>query len=216
MEQGNSGAQSVEFMLATIASRFNGCCRIFAPRYREAHILSFMVEESATEKPENAFKAIDLAFTDVAKASEQYLQHENQGRPFMLVGHSQSTLHGLRLLGSHIDGKALQSKLVASYLLGFWLPEQRIEKDFRSITTCLSEQQTDCIVAYDSYAQDGHKIGKLPIWEKDKLGLNEREKSVCINPLTWTNTLDKISKENHLGSLPIKIFTLDYRSTFGA
>lgn len=77
MEQGNSEAQSVEFMLATIASAFNGCCRIFAPRYREAHILSLVVGESATEKPENAFKALDLAFTDVAKVFEHYLQYEN-------------------------------------------------------------------------------------------------------------------------------------------
>ena len=38
----NSEVQSIEYMLSSMASIFNGCCNIYAPHYREANIQSFM------------------------------------------------------------------------------------------------------------------------------------------------------------------------------
>lgn len=199
MEKDKSEVQAVEFMLATIASAFNGCCRIFAPHFREAHIHSF-----GTDDRESGNKALDLAYEDVADAFEHYIKHENNGRPVMLVGHSQGTLIGKRLLQTHFEGKELEKRLVAAYLVGFWLPVERINNDFDNIGLCESEFQTGCIVSFDTYAEGGSKSGKLPIYEKDKWGINESGAGVCINPLSWTTTLDKVSADKHLGALPFE------------
>lgn len=199
MEDDKSEMQAVEFMLASIGSAFNGCCRVFAPNFREAHISSF-----SSENRQSGNKALDLAYADVASAFEYYIERYNDGRPFILVGHSQGTLHGLRLLHSHIEGTALRDRLVAAYLVGFWLPEERIQKDFDSLSVCETPAQHSCIVSFDVYEEGGFKEGSLPIWAKDQWAVNESEKSVCVNPLTWTITLEKISAENHLGALPFE------------
>lgn len=196
MEADKSAAQATEFMLASIASPFNGCCRIFAPHFREAHIHAF-----TTEDRQSGNQALDLAYQDVAKAFDYYLANENNGRPIILVGHSQGALIGKRLLQSHFDGKPLAEQLVAAYIIGYWLQVERLVKDLDTIGLCINASQTGCIVSYDTYVKGGFKEGSIPIYKKDKWGINESGASVCINPLSWSNTLDKVEAEQHLGAL---------------
>jgi hypothetical protein len=79
----NSEAQSIEYMLLSMASIFNGCCNIYAPHYREAQLQSLM-----PEKFELGTQALDLAYQDVEAVFDYYLTHYNQGRPFIVVGYS--------------------------------------------------------------------------------------------------------------------------------
>ncbi|HSR37306.1 MAG TPA: DUF3089 domain-containing protein, partial [Phnomibacter sp.] len=58
------------------ASPFN-VYRVFAPRYRQAHIHSFSLPDSI------AGPFFDTAYADVKNAFEYYLEHFNQGRPFI-------------------------------------------------------------------------------------------------------------------------------------
>ena len=69
------------------ASVFNACCRIYAPRYRQATLAAFFVEV------DSAAQALDLAYSDVVAAFRYYLATFNHGRPFVLAGHSQGSRH---------------------------------------------------------------------------------------------------------------------------
>ena len=61
------------------ASVFNGSCRVFAPRYRQAHLKAYFQMNSDQSK-----KAFDLAYEDLKSAFKYYLDHWNQGRPIII------------------------------------------------------------------------------------------------------------------------------------
>jgi hypothetical protein len=69
------------------ASAFNGCCRVYAPRYRQATVASF-------RRPEpHGYKALELAYGDVVRAFAYFIEKFNKGRPFLVASHSQGTAH---------------------------------------------------------------------------------------------------------------------------
>ncbi|WP_339723409.1 DUF3089 domain-containing protein [uncultured Paraglaciecola sp.] len=203
MDSKNSEAQSIEYMLSSMASIFNGCCNIYAPHYREANIQSFMAD-----KFEPGTQALDLAYQDVADAFGYYLRHFNQGRPFMLVGHSQGSTHALRLLEQKVDNTPLFKQLVAAYVIGYWLPKDKFTRGFEQILPCNEANQTGCIVSYDTYGEDGLLDTKVPHWyktgwESSQLEDGSTKPTLCVNPLSWTATLDKVDKTAHLGAMPV-------------
>lgn len=203
MQIENSEAQSIEYMLSSMASIFNGCCNIYAPHYREAQLQSFI-----PEKFEAGTQALDLAYQDVEAAFDYYLTHYNQGRPFIVVGHSQGTTHALRLLEQRVDNTQLFNQLVAAYLVGYWLPKDKFTRGFEQIKPCEDTTQIGCIVSYDVYGQGGELDTKVPHWYKTGWEVNRLvddsvKPTVCVNPLSWQRDLKKIPKSEHLGAMPV-------------
>ena len=108
------------WMMANQASAYNGCCNVYAPRYREATIVSYFGEPSVRDE------VLGFAYQDVKRAFEHYLEFYNQGRPFIIAGHSQGSHHALRLLSEVIDSSELHERMVAAYLIGsIVIPEPR-------------------------------------------------------------------------------------------
>lgn len=144
------------------ASVFNGCCDVYAPRYRQATIFSFI------DTSGNGAAALDLAFTDVAAAFDAFIG-EIADAPFILAGHSQGSSHGARLLRERIAGTELADRMVAAYLIGF-----SVEKDQTGgIPACDHANATGCVVGWNATEEDG--AGLFP----DVPAL------ICTNPLTW-------------------------------
>ena len=164
------------------ASVFNGSCRVFAPRYRQANIKAFFVPRSAASQ-----QAFDLAYSDIKAAFTYYLQHENQGRPIIIASHSQGSLHAIRLLQEFFDGKPLQQKLVCAYVVGYQIPLDAFQK----IPVGSSPTMTGCFVGWRTYQQ-----GTTP-----RLVEQENGNSVCVNPLTWTTATAWADKTQNNGSL---------------
>ena len=106
------------FFMSQNASVFNSTCRIFAPRYRQATLSSFLDVDT-----ESGRRAMDGAYADVRAAFQHYLSFQNQGRPFLIASHSQGGWHAIRLLQEFVEAKPLAEKFVAAYCLGSWLPE---------------------------------------------------------------------------------------------
>jgi hypothetical protein len=115
------------------ASAFNGSCKVYSPRYRQATLYSFTKQAG-----ENGKKALDLAYEDVVRAFQYYLLNYNQGRPFVLAAHSQGSWHAYRLLHDFFDNNpALQKQLVAAYIIGF-----KTDSIYKNIPACDSATQT--------------------------------------------------------------------------
>jgi hypothetical protein len=89
-------------MLANQAIAFSGCYRVYAPRYREASIFAFFDGDGR-----NGFPALDLAYRDVLRAFDHFIERKSDGRPFIIASHSQGAIHAQRLLGERIDATPL-------------------------------------------------------------------------------------------------------------
>jgi len=102
------------------ATAFNAAGRVFAPRYRQAHYQAFV-----TQYKEDKDAALDLAYSDVKRAFDYYMAHENKGRPIIIASHSQGTVHATRLMKEYFDGKELGKQLVAAYIIGIATPKNK-------------------------------------------------------------------------------------------
>lgn len=195
-----------EAMMVSQASVFNGCCRIFAPRYRQATFHTFI------KNTNNGRSAMDLAYSDILKAFQYYLEHENNGRPFFIASHSQGTCHGIRLIEEFVDKHECVNRLVASYNIGFQFPEEKFTSgQFQNIKISESPTDTQCVIAYDTYLETGkpaHFFDKAEIYYPNKKKWIKRafKKPIGINPVTWTRSNEKINAiaNGYLGGIIIK------------
>ena len=134
-------------------ARFGGVCRTFAPVYRQATLASI----PAVVAGQNVLPIFGMAYADVSAAWRHYLQHHNNGRPFVLIGHSQGTIHLTQLLAREIEGRPEADRLVSAILLGFnvEVPQGRdVGGTFQRTPLCTRAGQTGCVVTYVSF-RDG-------------------------------------------------------------
>lgn len=184
------------------ASVFNAQCRIFAPRYRQVTFYTFM------EVSTNSHAALELAYLDVLSAFKYYLEHENDGRPFIIAGHSQGSVLGVRLLEEVIDQTELVDQLIAAYLIGFQIPKDKIGRTLKRITAAQSETDHGCIVAYDTFGENGgplhdrdncqHYYHDTKSWEYRK-----HKDVIGINPLNWSTETTLVDASKHKGSVKL-------------
>lgn len=165
------------------ASSFNAAGKVYAPRYRQAHLHAFYPE---INEKEVAKDALDLAYSDVKRAFLTYLEKENNGRPFIIASHSQGSSHAIRLIQELIDGKELQNKLVAAYLVG-WPVNKNL---FQSIKPCIRPEQTQCICSWRTFREKYY-----PPYIKDELPV------IVTNPLRWDTLSTPASRELNKGAI---------------
>jgi len=102
-------------------ARFGSQCRVYAPLYRQVTLTAlraFLAGRATT-----ADRA--LCYNDVHDAWNYYLEHDNQGRGVVLIGHSQGSMVLTELIKNEIDGKPVQSRIISALLLGTSLPVPR-------------------------------------------------------------------------------------------
>jgi len=90
----------------------------------------------------------------VRDAFNYYLQNDNKGRGFVLVGHSQGSFILAELIRREIDGKPVQSRMVSAILLGtvIGVPKGKdVGGSFKSVPLCHSASQTGCVITFASY-----------------------------------------------------------------
>jgi len=178
------------------ASVFNGTCRVFAPRYRQAHIHAFKPSDTM-----RAIQAFELAYADLRNAFQHYLQYENKGRPIILAAHSQGTLHARRLMREFFDGKPLREKLVCAYLLGLELPAD----EFQILPPCYNDTSTGCLIGWRTYRKN-----YIPPYIR-----NEKRASIVVNPLSWTTDTLRVSRRQNEAAVLFQ-FNHPYKHTNGA
>ncbi len=164
------------------ASVFNEKCRVFAPRYRQAHIRAFYIH---TPEADSAF---EIAYADVKEAFEFYLKNYNHNRPIIIASHSQGTKHAGRLLKEFFENKPLQKQLVCAYIIGMAMPVDY----FTSLKPCSDSLATGCFVSWRTFKSES---------PEPQFILDEKFKSVVINPLTWTNETSPVSSQLNKGGV---------------
>jgi hypothetical protein len=165
------------------ASVFNGCCRIYAPRYRQMTLGGFVGYSKSSDE------ALALAYSDVKRAFDYYIAHYNRGRPFIIASHSQGSRHAVILLADAIDGTDLRKRFVAAYIAGTWIPESRFAR-LKTIKPCERADDTGCVLTWSTLA-DGSDAQAQRVAFARRSGLPASladEKFVCTNPISWTRS----------------------------
>jgi hypothetical protein len=179
-EPGEPRARLEKGVLRFQASAFNLCCRIFVPRYRQASLAAVTSIEPA------GLAATELAYGDVLRAFDDFIERRNQGRPFILAGHSQGSIHAMRLLQERIIGRPLAARLVAAYVIGASLPAAIAA---RGAPICAAPTSTGCVLDWNTVRQgheDQRRRERAIIWWNGRYQPVSGLPLVCVNPLTWT------------------------------
>jgi hypothetical protein len=165
------------------ASVFNGSCRVYAPRYRQAHLRMYYIPDTVRAKA-----AFDLAFEDVSRAFQYYLEHLNQGRPFIVAAHSQGTTHAKRLMREFIEPDSqLRARLVVAYILGI-----AVEKSaYQVLQPCKDSLSTGCYISWRTYRKGYH--GRY---------VSDSDTTVAVtNPYSWSTVPGEQPKSLHKGAV---------------
>jgi hypothetical protein len=131
-------------------ARFASQCKVYAPLYRQATLTA--LRAATTANPIAADRA--LGYNDVLDSWNHYLQHDNNGRGVVLIGHSQGSGVLTQLIRAEIDGKPVSQKLISALLLGTSLPVPKgkdVGGAFQHIALCRTASQTGCVITYASF-----------------------------------------------------------------
>jgi hypothetical protein len=138
---------------AAQAARFSSACKVYAPKYRQmtvAAIVAFSAGQDVTA-------AAVRAHGDVVAAWREYLARHNRGRPFVLIGHSQGTLHLIQLIAREIEtNPAVAARMKLAILPGYnvLVPQGKlVGGDFKTTPLCSRPGETGCVIAWTSYRE---------------------------------------------------------------
>jgi Protein of unknown function (DUF3089) len=160
-------------------ARFGSKCRTYAPVYRQVTLAGLRLLLAGR----GGGLSLDhgLQYDDVRDAWRYYLEHDNLGRGFVLIGHSQGSFILAELIRQEIDGKPVQARMVSAILPGATLAVPKgkdVGGAFQHTPLCRSASQTGCIVAYSSFRSTAPppantRFGKVA---------NAEQIAACTNP----------------------------------
>lgn len=187
--------EEAAIVMGYCASVFNAAAKVYAPRYRQATLYAFF-----DDKTTSGMKAIEFAYSDVERAFIHYIKYYNHGRPFILAGHSQGSIHGIRLLQEKIIGTPLESRLVAAYLIG-----GPILRDAPGISPCRSETSAGVVIGWNTYARESDPnffVNSCITWVAGSYQRVHDRPLLEVNPLSWRLNGSNVSASRNPGSLP--------------
>lgn len=158
-------------------------CRMYAPYYRQAVLADYDLPANEAEPYFN------LAYKDVRAAFVYYMQHENNGRPFVLAGFSQGAEMCLRLLKEFGNEDFVKNNMVACYAIGWrFTPQEAAEYTY--IQPAKGADDLGKVIIFNSEAPEVTSSAIVP----------EGVKTFAINPLTWSCGSHKAPKTLNAGA----------------
>ena len=168
-----------QVMAPNYAGPFVRVGRIFAPRYRQASLYTFMTLR------EDAKEARRFAYSDVVAAFRHYVTNYNQDRPFVVVGVEQGGSLAARLLAEEVaSNPKLKARLAAAYLIQTVVPANS-----PPVPACIARDQPGCLAAWVSVFEGEPEraqaiLDRSLVWDQDGQLVNLQGRvPLCFNPL---------------------------------
>lgn len=166
------------------ANVFAPYANLYAPYYRQvdSSLLAFTLEEQA-EILSSYPKA------DVFAALDYYFENYNNGRPFILAGHSQGSNLLCYVLSEYMkENPKIYKRMICAYVIGYSVTEQFLEENpHLKFATCATD--TGVIVSYNTEAEVVEGVNPVLL-----------EGAKAINPINWKTDDTYASKEDNLGT----------------
>jgi hypothetical protein len=206
MSKDHSTFERTEMMLSNQVTPFNDSCNIFAPEYRQATYFSYFAKNS------DGTKAHDLAFKDILNSFNYFIENFNDGRPFIIMSHSQGALHAQRLVSKYIQNTKLQKKMVCAYIIGYIIPDKDYEILFPNIKKSSRFNDTNTIISWCTVAE-GYKRPRerTMLWKPSGWDIEYMDQKIySINPYSWTDNSDWFSQPSWHSSIITKADNYDF------
>ncbi|MBA3666423.1 MAG: DUF3089 domain-containing protein [Sphingomonas sp.] len=163
--------------IITQFARFASACRPYAPMYRSMTVGAVAAAATGADVGGPA----RIAIGDVRAAWKTYLAKYNEGRPFVLIGHSQGSLMLQQLLARDIDGRPEAKRMKLAIIPGFnvMVPQGKlIGGTFKSTPVCSKPGQTGCVMSWVSFRERNAPPPGALFGVADKPGMTV----ACVNP----------------------------------
>ena len=169
------------------ATAFENDANIYAPYYRQAdaaYTLGLPLDERA--------KVVSGTPTlDAVAAFDYYIKHYNNGRPFILAGHSQGSNVLLFLLSVYLkDNPQVYDRMIAAYIVGYPVTTAYLSKN-PHLKFAEGPDDVGVLISYNTESPDVVK-GTNPVMESG---------AIAINPISWTREETLAPASENLDSL---------------
>lgn len=128
------------------ARMFSTVCDVYAPMYRQVTFSG----SQANYNPD-----VETAYQSALSGFKDYLANHNNGRGFILIGHSQGSAHTARLINEEIDGDAeLRDRMVGAIAPGanIHVPVGELKGGmYQNVPACSALGEIGCLIAFSTY-----------------------------------------------------------------
>ncbi|MBQ3745453.1 MAG: DUF3089 domain-containing protein [Prevotella sp.] len=175
----------------TNATVFEESCNVFVPWYRQA---GMKYANEVAKKTGNIDAALaGLSYTDIKAALDYYFENCNNGRPFIIAGHSQGSAMVRYVLKNYFkEHQDYYQRMVAAYPIGFSITKDDLEA-YPYLKFATGESDTGVIITYNT---EGPKNV-----EENARNVVVLPGAISINPLNWKLDETYASASENKGSL---------------
>lgn len=155
-------------------SVYEESCNVYMPFYRQA---SMSLADSCNKDNGTYLNLLynSKAYVDIEAALDYYFENYNDGKPFILAGHSQGSAMTINVLTHYMqEHKEYLSRMVAAYPIGF-APSEDIFNESTGLKFATREDDYNVVVSFTTEGPTA--TGKSILLP---------EKPMVINPLNWT------------------------------
>jgi hypothetical protein len=169
------------------ATAFEPMANVYAPYYRQLDVAS---RKNLTNDQQEAIVA-GIPTGDAIAAFDYYIKHYNNGRPFILAGHSLGSNVTANILSTYMkDNPQVYSRMIAAYVIGYSITSDYLAKN-PHLKFAEGPDDTGVIISYNTEAPEvikGTNTVTLP-------------GGISINPISWTREETLATAGQNLGSL---------------
>ena len=183
-----------------LASVYEDSTNVFMPYYRQAGMMFAAAEAKKSGDPRTAFATVPYA--DITSALDYYFEHYNNGRPFIIAGHSQgSGIVSLVLKDYFKEHPDYYERMVAAYVIGFSITKEYLAEN-PHLKFATGESDTGVIISWNTEGpknveQNAANVVLLP-------------NAISINPLNWKLDETYAPASENLGSRVLNEKTGEY------
>lgn len=139
-------------------------CNFYAPYYNQATIEGLLRDTTCF------VSRCAQATEEVIAAFDRYMQQDNNGRPFVLMGYSQGGYAVVELL-KHLTAEQAE-RMVAAYVIGYQVTEDDLSYPY--IRPAQGATDTGVTICYNSVASP-----------QDEIAILSGQTAIGINPVHW-------------------------------
>ena len=187
----------------TNASVYEDSTNVFVPFYRQAGMRYAGEVSQKTGDIDAALSGV--SYEDISHALDYYFENCNNGRPFIIAGHSQGSAMVKYVLKNYFsEHPDYYERMIAAYAIGYSFTKEDFEA-YPYFKFATGESDVGVIVSWNTEGpknveENAHNVVVLP-------------NAVSINPLNWKLDDTYAPASENLGSLMLNEETGEYEIT---
>ena len=187
----------------TNASVFEESCNVFVPWYRQAGMRYAGEVTKQTGDIDAALAGV--SYTDMKAALDYFFEKCNNGRPFIIAGHSQGSAMVRYVLKNYFtEHPDYYKRMVAAYQIGYSITKDDLAA-YPHLKFATGESDTGVIISWNT---EGPKNV-----EESAKNVVVLPGAISINPLNWKLDETYAPASENLGSLKLNEKTNEYEIT---